>query len=72
MKIVFEEVALKGVRRWKDADGKKHQETKKFWQTINPFNKDENGLPKTREQIYDELKAKRAAWLNEAMPPHPI
>lgn len=36
--IVFEEVAVRGMRRWVDKDGKRHQQTKKFSQTINPFN----------------------------------
>lgn len=63
MKINFQEVSLKATRRWKE-NGKTRQETKKFYQTINPFNRDKvTGLPKTRNQIWEELKAEREAWL---------
>jgi len=67
MRIRFECVTHKAVKRWVDADGKKHQQTMKFMQTLNPFNKDADGFPKSREQIWKELKAQAAAWL--AQPP---
>lgn len=58
------EVAVKATKRWTDPEtGKKRQQTKKFWQTISPFNKNEDGSVKTREQILNEIKAKRDAWL---------
>lgn len=63
MKVYFEEVSVKAVKRWVDENGKKHQQTKKFYQTINPFNKDKDGFPKNREQILAEIKAERDAWL---------
>lgn len=59
----FEEVSLKAVRRWTDADGKKRQQTKKFWQTISPFNKNADGTLKDRKQIMAELIIQRDAWL---------
>lgn len=34
----------------------------RFWQTINPFNRDDDGYPKTREQIWDELQSQAAQW----------
>lgn len=37
----------------------------KFWQTINPFNRDENGYMKTRRQIQQELKIEVDNWHNE-------
>lgn len=61
-RISFEEVRLKGIRRWKE-NGKPRQETRVFMQTINPFNRDADGLPKTREQIERELLAERAEWI---------
>jgi hypothetical protein len=64
MRLTFQEVAIRGVRRWTE-NGKKRQETRKFFQTINPFNKGEDGIPKTREQIMAEIKAERDAWLGE-------
>jgi hypothetical protein len=60
--IRFEEVAVRGVRRWTE-NGKRRQETKKFYQTLNPFNKGADGMTKTREQIWDEIVAERASWL---------
>jgi len=61
--IRFEEVKVKGVRRWTDSDGKKRQETKTFSQTINPFNKNACGLPKTCSEIVEEITAERDAWM---------
>ena len=61
-RIIFQQVKLKGVRRWTE-NGKRRQETQEFMQTINPFNKGEDGLPKTREQILTELQAERSEWL---------
>ena len=61
--IRFEEVSLKSRRKWLGSDGKWHQKTMKFWQTISPFNRNkETDLPKTREQIMEELIAERKAW----------
>lgn len=65
-RYVFEEIFIKGVRKFKDpVTGKPRQETRRFFQTINPFNKDKDGLPKTREQIVREITAQRDAWLAE-------
>jgi len=62
-RIRFQRVQLKAVRRWKDGDGKWHQQTKVFEQTMNPFNKNEHGLPKSRSEIVAELHLEREAWL---------
>lgn len=64
MRIIFDEVAVKATKRWTDpASGKKRQQTRKFYQTINPFNKGRDGLPKTRQQIMQEITAERDEWL---------
>lgn len=60
--ITFQEVRVKGVRRWKE-NGKPRQETQTFYQTISPFNKNEDGTMKTYDQIMVEIKAERDAWL---------
>lgn len=65
MKYVFNEVFIRATKKWTDESGKKHQQTKKFWQTINPFNKNPDGSIKTGEQILLELKAERDQWLSE-------
>jgi hypothetical protein len=62
VRITFNEVAVRATRRWTE-NGKKRQQTRKFFQTINPFNKGANGLPKDRDQIMREITAKRDAWL---------
>lgn len=63
-RVYFEEVAVTGYRTFKDpVTGKKRQRTKKFWATINPFNKNEDGTMKTREQLYAKVTAERDAWL---------
>ena len=62
MRISFSEVKIKGVRRWKE-NGKWRQETRTFMQTINPFNIDADGLPKSGERIMVEIRAERDAWL---------
>lgn len=64
-RITFDEVCIRGVRRWTDENGKRRQETRKFSQTINPFNRNADGTIKTREEIMKELIAKRDAWLKE-------
>jgi hypothetical protein len=57
-----EVVMVTGFRRWRDADGRKRQMTKKFWQSINPWNCGADGRPKTREDILREVQADRDKW----------
>jgi hypothetical protein len=67
-RLVFDEVSVKGVKRWKDpVTGKSRQETRKFLQTVNPFNKNAKGVPKSRDEIMAEIKKERDEWL--AAPP---
>ena len=65
MKVYFNEISIKGVKRWKDENGKWHQKTKKFYQTRNPFNKNPDGTVKTAEQIHKEIRVERDKWLAE-------
>jgi hypothetical protein len=62
-RIICQEVSVKATRRWVDADGKKRQETRKFWQTVNPFNRKADGSLKTEADIRAEINAERDAWL---------
>lgn len=62
-RIVFEVVRVKHVRRYVNAAGRRCQETRTFEQTINPWNKHANGLPKTAFDIRQELLAERNEWL---------
>jgi hypothetical protein len=65
MRINFQEVSITATRKWKTPDGKRRQETKKFYQTINPFNKNPDGSVKTRREIEDELVLRRNEWLTQ-------
>lgn len=62
--IQFQEISLRGVSRWIDEDGRRRQKTKKFSQTISPFNLDADKNVKTAEQIRAELKIERDQWLS--------
>lgn len=67
MRITFQEVKVRGVRRWKDPQtGKQRQSTRTFMQTINPFNKTSDGIPKDHGTIYKEICAERDAWLKRS------
>jgi hypothetical protein len=46
--------------------GKKLRSQRKFSQTLNPFNKDAEGRPKTSLQIYAELSAQAQEWKTAA------
>jgi hypothetical protein len=63
--VRFEQVTLKGTKRWTDAEGRKRQETRTFMQTINPFNKNAAGFVKNRREIEQELLTERKEWLCE-------
>ena len=62
MRITFEKVSVKGVRRWTE-NGRKRQETREFYQTVNPFNKNPDGSVKTKEQIREQILEERNKWL---------
>ncbi len=62
-RYTFEEVSVKATRKWVDPEtGKKRQETRKFSQTINPYNTNADGTRKTREQINAEICAQAQSW----------
>lgn len=65
--ITFNEVSIQGQKSVKCAGGCKRtlKRSRKFWQTLSPFNKNAAGELKTRDQIYDELRAERDAWVDE-------
>lgn len=60
--IKCEKVSTKRTRRWIDQNGKKRQETREFFQTISPFNRNENGETKRREEILEEINREADAW----------
>lgn len=66
VRVTFDEIAVTGTRRFLDpSTGKRRQISKRFYQTVNPFNIDlETGQPKTREKILQEVCRERDAWVN--------
>lgn len=64
-RLNFDEVSIRRVKRWTDENGKRRQMTRKFFQTINPFNRRPDGAPKTRAEIMVELKAEADAWASD-------
>lgn len=47
--------------------GKKCSRSKKFWQTLNPFNTNADGSVKTRDQIMVELQAQAAKYRTQTI-----
>ena len=45
--------------------GKQRQRRKKFWQTVNPFNKTASGRVKNSFDIMPELQAEARTWKKE-------
>lgn len=59
----FPKVEIKAERRLECDDcGNPFTRSKRFWQTINPFNRDADGHQKSRSDIEKELAAKADAW----------
>lgn len=65
--VTFNEVAIHGQKSAKCAGGcgRKLKRSKKFWQTLSPFNKNAAGELKGKAQIYEELEGERRVWLRE-------
>jgi len=62
-RITFENVEIKGTKTFVCADcGKTRSRTEAFSQTINPFNINASGEPKSRSEITTEIIADRDAW----------
>lgn len=62
-RIYFDEVSVIAVKKWIDETGRKRQKTKKFYQTLNPYNQNVHGVPKSRVEIMNEIMAERKSWL---------
>lgn len=42
--------------------GKTVKRSRTFEKTVNPFNRDEDGVPKTWERVHADVLAEAAAW----------
>lgn len=47
--------------------GRQCSRTKKFWQTLNPFNKNDDGSVKTRDEIMSELGQQAAQYRTQTI-----
>lgn len=62
-RYVFREIKLTGTKSIRcEGCGKKLNRQKKFYQTLNPFNRNKEGVPKTEDEIRTELLADIAEW----------
>ncbi|MFA5040034.1 MAG: hypothetical protein WC464_00170 [Bdellovibrionales bacterium] len=64
MNVNFNEVSIKA-RRTVFVDGKKKIQQRKFYQTLNPFNKNTDGTIKNRNDIIKELEEAILKWQKE-------
>ena len=65
--ITFREVAIRGNKSVKCTGGcgRTLKRQRKFWQTLNPFNKNQSGEVKTPIEIQKELISQRDQWVLE-------
>ncbi len=64
--VRFQEVAVTGQKRGKcPGCGGTAERQQRFYQTINPFNRNADGRPKTQPEIVAELRAQVEAWKAE-------
>lgn len=64
----FQEVGLGGKKRFKCACGKRVVRSRRFYQTLNPYNKNKDGSVKTQGQIMSECSAQFVAWQKVSEP----
>ena len=62
----FNEVSIRAEKSGKCIIcGKKRKRVRKFWQTLNPFNKKADGTVKSPSDIREELAVKVRKWKEE-------
>jgi hypothetical protein len=67
-RINFQEVSITRVRVGRcDVCGKRCQKKKKFYQTLNPFNKNSDGTVKSRDEILLEVKLDGDKWFESSL-----
>lgn len=62
MRISFEKVALHADKAGKCGCGKRRRRRKKFWGTLNPWNKNPDGTIRTWGDIQAGLRQQIEAW----------
>lgn len=65
--VTFNEVSTHGSKSVKCAAGcgRTLKRSRRFYQTLSPFNKNAAGTLKTRDEIFEELLVERRAWVDE-------
>jgi hypothetical protein len=61
----FDKVTLTASKSGKCGCGKQRTRQKQFWQTLNPFNRNAAGVPKSSAEIMTELKEEARLWKQE-------
>jgi hypothetical protein len=64
----FEQVKTTRTRKWRE-NGKWRKQTRTFMHTVNPFNKDEEGMPKSYTRVTQDVNAEADAWVREKSTP---
>lgn len=64
----FLEIGLGGKKRFRCSCGKRVARQRRFWQTLNPYNLNEKGNPKTHGQIMAECRAALVKWQQRQEP----
>jgi len=64
MNINFQEIATTATKSGVcPICGKRVVRRQRFWQTDNPWNRNDDGTVKTRDEIYADVKAEADAWV---------
>jgi hypothetical protein len=61
----FSEVDLTARKQGTCGCGRNCKRQKRFWQTLNPFNKNADGSVKNARDIHEELRVEADAWRAE-------
>lgn len=62
MRTMFGEIGIGGRKRFKCSCGRRVSRQKRFWQRLNPFNKNKDGSVKTQDEILAECRAAYIVW----------
>lgn len=65
MRFEFDKVTVRAAKSGACVScGKKTRRTKTFWGTVNPFNRDESGKIRDRDDVRKRLEAERDEWVS--------
>jgi hypothetical protein len=60
--VRFDEIKCSSTRNGKCACGKRVTRSKTFYQTVNPYNRNKDGSPKTRNEVWDSVREEARNW----------